>query len=724
MDKKEQHEETGELHSQPPPTNSLPPIWEHISSALDAEETLPTESDEFDLIEEQEHEDNVADFSVIKAGFVAKYEQQEPPKFLWDTIEQDLEAGVETDAPTDFSTIKESFLTTYGEHQPPQSFWNELSERVDKPEEPKPVEEKADYSRIKKSFERKYSAVVVPLFSWDDLAERMDEEAILADTPEHYRVIKDSFEAVYAAKEPSAAVARGLWKQMYPLAPLWLALQKAVYSPRIRGSVAALFFVLAIGTSDKNLEEFSDNTLLADQGPNQEYTISDPTKNRNISSISSAPAGGTATKEESTPSTVANSLVLENTSQLEAGFSNLSIPIISTATKQENQVASVEYNKGKEHPYNTSSSNSRVVQNNFVNLKQSTTKAAPTTANQKAAEQVINALSTANKTTAENKSNQSAKAPTSNGDNTTGVDDSHAIGSTNGAKNMNSLSQLATRTGQLEVPVLPAVEITLVEEEENKLSSNYIPNPAIAWMERSAFREVPPAIRGKKIHFELGVEGRLGTSLLLYKPGIEHRKRAVKLCPNGAVGVNFQYYFGMNDALVIAVHPYATAVQGWDDDAPVGGHSQEMAMALSFMDLNVGYQRILFHYNTPASDALASVYARIDLGVGWLMNANTRVNQRPIRNPNLYQNFNWTAGLSIGNLHRMQRFVLDYGLMGTIGLNQLVTAAQPEVLQPARLVNVGAYIGLRYMFTPRQAPSKKQRQFDWSPPFYIEEPKF
>lgn len=723
MDKKDQHEELGELHSKVP-LNNLPPIWDNISSALDTEESLSTKSDDLDLVEDQKHEADVADFSVIKAGFVATFGQQEPPKFLWDTIEQDLEASVETDAPTEFSTIKDSFLTTYGEHQPPQSFWKELSERVDQPEAEASVEEKADYRRIKKSFERKYSALVVPLFSWDDLAERMDQEAVMADTPDRYSVIKDSFEAVYAGKEPSAAVAKGLWERMSPLALLWSVVQKTAYSPRIRGSVAALLFVLGIGIGRGHiiLNPFPENTLLGDIPTEQEYSLSDPRNSRNLSA--SIPASEGVEKEENISPTAEKSAAQENKSQVQEETPTLSIATIATTIKQKIQDALVAYKGNKSQP-NATGSNLTLAQNSLVEVSTTgaTTTITAAAANQKRAEQTRNPLSK-DKITTDNTSTPLASTQNSNGGNTTTIDGSSTMGATNSSTPIKSLSELAIREGQLEVPVLPTAKITLVEEAESNLPSNYIPNPAIAWMERSAFREVRPAIRGKKIHFELGIESRIGTSLLLQKIGTEQQEREVQLCPTGAVGVNFQYYFGMNDAIVIGAHPYATAIQCWDDKSSGNGTHKEMAMSLSFMDLNVGYQRILFHYNTATTDALASVYARVDLGVGWLMNADTRMNQRSIHTPDLYQNFNWTAGLSIGNLHRMQRFVLDYGLMGNIGLNKLVTAAQPDVLQPARLVNLGGYIGLRYMFTPRQAPSKKQRQFDWSAPFYIEEPKF
>ncbi|MGH1335539.1 MAG: hypothetical protein ACRBFS_05370 [Aureispira sp.] len=712
MDKENQHDDLGGLHRKPPP-NALPPIWEDIAGALDAADE-PVQAEEPMPSTKVEEEEQAVDFSVIKAGFVATFGQQEPPKFLWDTIEQDLEAHVETDAPTEFSTIKDGFLAAFGGQHPPQSLWDELVERVDQPAAEVPVEEKANYSRIKKSFERKYSTIVVPLFSWSDLVDRMDSEALSADTADRFSCIKESFEAVYADKIPDAAVAKGLWDRVYPLAPFWLATQQFAQSPWAKRSAVALLLFLGLGTwySTTPTEFF---LATAEQTPKELDFL---TKNRAALSPNGEESQATTLVERSgntgriegiafinqfLPSFTSPSKVLikENSNNNKNSHST------SPVTKNNSLVTPVAKEKQANKPTtgsiknkNTGTEEIFTTDNSGVNNGDGTTVTKTTVSASSAPEEQILITKEEKEATTETSSSNSL--------------------SSSGLKPIGSLS---TKIGTLSNPILPAANISLVEEGWTALSRNYIPDPAIARMEENSFREVRPTVRGKKMHFEFGVEGRVGTSVLLERKGLEEENKDISLCPTGAVGVNFQYYFGMNDALVLGAYPYSTTIQCSGKTSPNSGVYEETAMHLSFMDFTVGYQRILLHYND-LTEGPGSLYARLNLGMGWLTNADTRVNQQPINTPDLYQNLNWNAGLAIGSLHEMQRFVLDYGLMGNIGLNQFITEAQPNVLQPARIVNVGAYVGLRYLFMPRRAPSKKQRQFDWSAPFYIEEPKF
>lgn len=690
MDKDNQYDDLDGLHSKPPP-NNLPPIWEDIAGALDAAEDDPVGEDNTPETD-QEHEQQVADFASIKAGFMATFAQQEPPKFLWDTIEQDLEAQVQTDAPTEFSTIKDSFLAAFGKQQPPQSLWEELAERVDQPEQEVPVEEKANYSKIKKSFERKYSAIVVPLFSWDDLAERMDAEAILADTPERFSCIKESFEAVYAGQEPSAAVATGIWERLYPLAPLWAAAQQWVQSPWVRGTAVALLLLLGWTVGNQTWPTSSESNLASSNQPEQQ----------NLS------------QEKNTFYTTKRNTLSSNFTlstpwlSLEPAFDAQEL-----GTQKNNLVALSDYTTSTliastENATEQQSSNSATSDNKSSALASDTQQLAMKEDNNATATNLVGG-------------NFSSSPSINNKENTTlskEKEQAQAVGTTRTLKNFSALS---TKEAALQAPILPAAPIKLVEEGWPALSRNYIPDPAISLMEENSFREVRPMIRGKKMHFEFGIEARLGTSVLLEKKGRE-ATRDIMLCPTGAAGINFQYYFGEKDALVLGAYPYSTTIQCWMEEFPNGGY-KETAMNLSFMDFTIGYQRVLFHYNSFA-ETPASVYARLNIGVGWLTNSDTKVNQQPIYTPHLYEDINFSAGLAIGNSQQMQRFVLDYGLMGNIGLNRLITGSQPRISRPARIVNVGAYVGLRYLFMPRRAPSKKQRQFDWSAPFYIEEPKF
>lgn len=731
MDKKNQHDDLGGLHNKPSP-KALPPLWEDIAGAMDAADGKE-QGQQGALESDGEHEQQVADFSVIKAGFVSTFGQQEPPKFLWDTIEQDLEATIETDAPTEFSSIKDSFLATFGQQEPPQSLWKALSERVDHPEAEIPAQEKATYTNIKNSFERKYSAIIVPLFSWSDLVERMDTEAILADTPDRFSCIKESFEAIYAQQEPSAAVTAGLWSRLYPLAPFWGSVQQVAGNPWMKRGAVALLLLMAWGAWYTISP--SQNTLATNESSTK--TLEIPSANRaakgittkeNTSSTTSPLAEETTSYRTFGPWMMPEDVALSKTWEeadakaVEAAKVSHMAGTLNLTTKRETidalhvtigSVPLVEENRTDDNLAQAPIKPNEPFTEGNKDIKRATTLALTQNTEQEPTTNTTN-LGMVNKGTGSTTTQKATLL--------SNQEESFSSAFSN-PKNTTTLKSLSVNGKALETPILPAADIHLVEEGWTTLSRNYIPDPAIAWMEANNFTEVRPAIRGKKVHFEFGVEGRLGTSVLLENKGMEEADKETILCPTGAVGVNFQYYFGMNDALVVGAYPYSSTIQCWGKPSPNGGAPEIVDMRLAFMDFTVGYQRVLLRYSG-YSEQPASIYARVNLGMGWLTNANTRVNQQSIATPGLYKNFNWSAGLALGNLHQLQRFVLDYGLMGNIGLNSFVTGAQPNVLQPARIVNVGAYLGLRYLFTPRRAPSKKQRQFDWSAPFYIEEPKF
>ncbi len=728
MDNNNQHDDLDGLHP-PPPPNDLPPLWEDIAGALDAANTVDAQPEEEMADTNAPHEQAVADFSVIKAGFVVTFGQQEPPKFLWDTIEQDLEAQVTTDAPTEFSSIKDSFLAAFGEQQPPQSFWQELSERVDQPIEELPKEETASYSQIKHSFERKYSAIVVPLFSWDDLVARMETETIAADTPDRFSCIKESFETVYARQEPSAATTAGLWRRLYPLATGAQRFGRSEWSKRV--GVAVL---LLLGWSI----------------------------------WSNQPLDTTALTEEP----VADNAWTKSTSRITDSFDKTRVGqneefLFLTEEERANRDASAEAALATNNPYTerltvdlwSSSLEARLLLLPPAPLEKTTTNALPAMESAASTQASPNRYSTSTKTTSlasvettatstdlsktgikkakKERENTRLYSKTSQGTGNGGD------GTNNGsatpvtapkespnAKKEGTIKALDSKQRSLALSLAPLFEplseqwsVDFSTSTTTAYGPNFIPDPAVIALQNPEFPEVRRTVKGKKMHFELGVEGRLGTSVMLARNDNEAVAREVMLCPTGAVGINFQYYFGSNDALVVAAQPYSSTIQCWGEEAGTAGGYQETAMRLSFMDFSVGYQRILLRYNG-YSEAPASIYARLSLGVGVLTNSETHINQQQISTSNLYRDLNWNAGLSIGNLHQMQRFVLDYGLMGNIGLNNFITEAQPNVLQPARIVNVGAYVGLRYLFMPRNAPTKKQRQFDWSAPFFIEEPKF
>ena len=134
----------------------------------------------------EQHAAEVADFSAIKQGFEATVSGLTPPKFLWDTIDQELQADLQTDAPEAFSSIKQGFENSFQLQSAPSFVWDALeNETTAAPAE--------DYSVIKQSFEHQYGSIIVPLFSWEDLTQRMEQEAQLEDTPDQYSRVREGY---------------------------------------------------------------------------------------------------------------------------------------------------------------------------------------------------------------------------------------------------------------------------------------------------------------------------------------------------------------------------------------------------------------------------------------------------------------------------------------------------------------------------------------------------
>ena len=269
------------------------------------------------------------------------------------------------------------------------------------------------------------------------------------------------------------------------------------------------------------------------------------------------------------------------------------------------------------------------------------------------------------------------------------------------------------------------MDVELLEDGLSLLIQKYIADEEIPKMEEGSFTLVQQMQKGKKIRFEVGLTAVGGTSVLLGQNTYDAwngNTSTTTMSPTATFGLLSNYHFSLNDALVLGIYPYATVEQGFGAYNSAGNY-EETQLKLSLFDISLGYQRTLIRYNN-LGQIPSKMYARLDLGLGILTNAKTTVNDATINTTDLYNKFNFSVGVALGNTHEVKQFLIDYGIRGNIGLNNIVTSADPNILEPARLLNIGAFIGLRYLIVPRLEPSKKQRQFDWSPPFYIEEPAF
>lgn len=674
--------------------NQLPPIWENISKELNAldGDSVPTDEHTIDAKELSD----VADFSIIKEGFQSNFGTKEPPKFMWDKIEQDLESFTITDAPSDFSAIKMGFEQNYKKTPAPNFTWDDLAEEMDNP---KPKEKVEDYGFVKRGFEQKYSAVVVPLFSWADLAKRMDNESIISDTPDNYSIVKESFQKEFAAHQPAANTWAKLDQELQAQSH-WRKALVLLLAPNFLKK-AALFTVIGV---------------LIFGG---KYYLSD------------------APMSFKTPfgATIANNQADENASLFdEINITRLKNSVSRTygteATEDKNSAKEQdEMNAALMLPKNDDSPFERRINGRSKN-KNTSMDNANSEAKSKSPFLENDVIDDRNNNNLEPSLISENKVDESFSNDLFSIGErSKTTGSKETTLNQDEMlrSNLKLLANQSNYPWIgkDIMDVELLDNGLGVLVQKHILDEEIPQMEEESFPLVRQMQKGKKIRFEIGLVGRGGTSILLGQNTYDAWQgddATTKLCPTAAFGLLSNYHFTLNDAVALGVYPYSTLEQRfgrYDDD----GNYEETKLKMSLFDFTLGYQRTLVRYNS-LSEMPSKIYARLDLGLGILMSAQTSINEELINTGDLYNQFNFSAGLALGNSHEIKQFVIDYGLIGNVGINNIVTAANPTILEPAKLLNVGAYLGVRYLILPRLEPSKKQRQFDWSPPFYIEEPSF
>jgi len=673
--------------------NQKPPIWEHISEALDGD-SMP-----------KEEAADAASFSVLKEGFEASFVAKEPPKFMWDKIEQDLESFTTTDAPSDFSAIKTGFEQNYKKIPAPNFMWADLAEKMGDSE---PTESVEDYAFVKQSFEKKYSAVVVPLFSWADLAQRIDEEAILADTPDKFSIIKESFQYQYATHKLAANTWAAL-DQKLNAGSHWKKVLFLLFVPTLwkqAGLFTAIGLLIVGGhfcwtdnslSRNPNLHERAATAIIAsNQGAENTATfeaVQTPSlKNRTARSymIEGEEGQNTATKADQMNAAL---LLLKQEERGRVSTKRRAAENKSISKKASNALGSLPDKKEVIKDYNNNNNN-----NNLPPFLIDENKAANSSNNTVLALEKIDE---------ENKVATAKQAL---------LDEEEQLRS-----NLKLFAN-GSNPSWIEQDIM---DVELSKDGLSILVQKYIVDEEISEMEEEYFTLVRQMQKGKKIRFEIGLIGRGCSSILLgqntYNAWNDNGGR-MKMCPRGALGLLSNYYFSLKDAVVVGIYPYVKMEQGfgvYNND----GNYENKKLSLALFELSLGYQRTLIRYNN-LGQIPSKIYARLDLGLGILTNAKTAVNDVLVNTANLYNTFNVSAGLALGNTHEFKQFVLDYGITGNVGLNQIVTSANPNILESARLLNFGAFLGLRYLISPRLEPSKKQRQFDWSPPFYIEEPTF
>lgn len=215
--------------------------------------------------------------------------------------------------------------------------------------------------------------------------------------------------------------------------------------------------------------------------------------------------------------------------------------------------------------------------------------------------------------------------------------------------------------------------------------------------------EINNVLNKKKhsIRFELGMNGKAGTSLLLGNATTQAMETTsmvkTKTRAAGGIGIMLDCYLTANDAIVFGVYPLSSSQQYF------GGYTNEgryyhKEVKLTYFDLTLGYQHTLFHYNDFGTIP-SSMYVRLDYGLGYLSKSEEIINGLAAELGNSYNKFNHNVGLTIGNTHRINRFVIDYGIYGNIGLSsvQNIGPSGTSSVEYNNLATMGGYLGLRYV---------------------------
>ena len=645
----------------------------------------------------QQHANELADFAAIKQGFEATVQGLTPPKFLWDTIDQALQADVPTDAPDAFSSIKDGFEDRFQVQHAPPFAWDALEQKAQEPPE--------TYSAIKQSFERQYSSMVVPLFSWEELTQRMDQEATQPETPENYSRVRKGFVWVHTGQQPSAQIWQNILRQLHPRTAWWLQHRQTV------GQVILVLGLLGALTWSLNRSQ-NTSPLLANT-----TTTTTATTNTN-----------TTTTSTSLPTT-------------ESAEAPLALGQQSNATPW---VAGLPL-QGILLPPNWAPINPALALNGVTTTTAMRPNALETTTAAEAQTSEAPALATNLQNTQTTASNTTTAAPSTNPtaslnrpveegtNNTPPATTTTGTAEENPAEAVLALAPTVEPSGTLNwqgtlAQQNAAQHPAQVEEEATSetLAAHWqdqLSSKAQTYLDDHSFPTTRKALRGKRLHIEVGGIARLGTSLLVRPRDRWNNESDRRFMLSSALGVVGQIYLSKNDAFIVTGYPYAVARHTLKEIEHEDGSKQRTDVEFGFAELALGYQRVLWNYSL-IGEAPSRVYGRFDFGVAWLTRSSTQVNHDPRHRAAWYTNLQYTAGLSLGTSHTIGRVVLDYGITGNLGLNSIVSPHHPSLQSPTRLFQTGGYVSVRYLLLPRLAPSKQMRQFDWSPPFYIEEPSY
>lgn len=255
------------------------------------------------------------------------------------------------------------------------------------------------------------------------------------------------------------------------------------------------------------------------------------------------------------------------------------------------------------------------------------------------------------------------------------------------AQETDNINPLFSRDSLSETPILTLKGETFVDPAMENIYNFEIDNVANK--------------KKHNIRFELGMNGKVGTSLLLGNATNRAMETTsmvkTKMRAAGSVGIILDCYLTANDAIVFGAYPLSNSQQYF------GGYTNEgryyhKEVKLAYFDFTLGYQRTLLHYNDFGT-VPSSMYARLDYGLGYLSKSEEVINGLAAELGDSYNKVNHNIGLTIGNTHRINRFVIDYGIYGNLGLSsvQNTIPSGTSSVEYNNLATMGGYLGLRYV---------------------------
>ncbi|WMX14602.1 hypothetical protein [Aureispira sp. CCB-E] len=588
--------------------------------------------------------------------------------------------------------IGESFEQHLPDELVPDFIWNNISSALDKA----PAMEEST-EKIKSSFEKGFEQEALPVFLWDNIESSLNHASFLEESVENENKIKASFEEGFQDTIPD-----NLWENVenqLEIEGVWQRVLKRLNKNTRRRywqekgmqlGILALAVLLLRGcdfgqwstitpiaqkvnvstqTTSSTTPPFVSNKKVKNGSENHSSNSIAPTKNPKLSDASHSLIDNTSSLTSSKETTITNTITNNPTSVAALSksknhhpFDNLSKGSIKpsvTAAKQEKQdITAPNHNN---QPY----------------LEPITNKAQG-----KSDQQISELQETASLT------QQSPRVPLNNNKTS---DLSSIKASTTPANNYNSSNSTNST---------PTPSALLSQAAIATLTNKPFVDSSIQVLQDFHIKNI---LNKKKhqVRFEVGMNGKIGTSLLLgnaTSKGMETTSMTkTKTRVAGGIGIIVNSYLTANDAIVFGAYPLSNSQQYF------GGYTNEgryyhKEVKLAYFDFTLGYQRVLVHYNDFGTIP-SSIYARIDYGLGYLSKSEEIVNGLASELGDAYNKLNHNIGLTIGNTHRINRFVIDYGLYGNLGLSAVLnfSPSGTNTIEYSNLATMGGYVGLRYV---------------------------